>query len=230
MEEARIKRVGFVNARYVQGDGGYVSRIILNSKADSWIDLYRKVRIQGDRAASFEELWSLQPEEPGFVNPLHKNQQTGKLIPVPRKHQAYLKPYYFSGMNHLPADMPEELAPFVQHANSLHYGDFNELLVNWYADGNNHICMHADDLSQYAHHPTYGYVIYSLTLWEEIGEPRTFRIKPIGGGNDRIDIPLDDGLLMIMGGAMQEHYKHGVPQTKNETGRRINITLRQFRD
>jgi hypothetical protein len=47
MEEARIKRVGFVNARYVQGDGGYVSRIILNSKADSWIDLYRKVRIQG---------------------------------------------------------------------------------------------------------------------------------------------------------------------------------------
>jgi alkylated DNA repair dioxygenase AlkB len=151
--------------------------------------------------------------------------------PVPRKQQAYLKPYYFSGMNHQPVDMPQELAPFLQHANTaLPYGEFNELLVNWYADGDNHISMHSDDSSQRALHPKYGFVIYSLTLWEEIGDPRIFRIKPTGGGKDRIDIPLDDGLLVVMGGAMQEHYKHGIPQTKKETGRRININLRQFRD
>lgn len=67
-----------------------------------------------------------------------------------------------------------------------------------------------------------------IPYWEPIGIPRTFRIKPRSGGSDRLDIPLDHGLLVVMGGDMQSNYKHGVPAIKKETGRRINVTLRQF--
>jgi alkylated DNA repair dioxygenase AlkB len=102
--------------------------------------------------------------------------------------------------------------------------------VNWYADGKDHIGMHSDNPKQHVSDPQWGFAIYSLTLWEEIGIPRIFRIKPVNGGRDRLDLPLDNGLLVVMGGQMQEHFKHGVPATTKETGRRINITMRQFRE
>jgi len=242
MEKSQIKVVGFKNAALHPDESGNIVRIDFDSAqsalSKSWIDL---IHLSEDlfKENTFETLWNLQPEEPGFVMMPRKNPETGKMerakIPVPRKQQAYLKPYWFSGMQHNPEPMPEAFAPFLEHANSLEYcetdePEFNEMLVNWYADGNDNIGMHSDDPKQHVKGNKHGFLIYSLTLWEPIGIPRIFRIKPRSGGSDRIDIPLEDRLLVIMGGEMQDHYKHGVPATKKETGRRINITLRQFQD
>ena len=44
------------------------------------------------------------------------------------------------------------------------------------------------------------------------------------------DFHLADGDLLIMGGNMQQEYKHSVPPRKRLTGRRINLTIRAFVD
>lgn len=239
MEKSKIKQFGFDQAKFQESDG-LVTRIDLDK--NSWLTL---IKFTNDDLSEilgyeycdemFDELWKLQPKKPGTVMMPRKDPETGitrrMAIDVPRKQLGYLRPYHFSGINHKPAKVtPKPFLSFLDHANELGYGTFNEILVNWYADGSDYIGMHADSPNHHVRDPDHGFVVYSLTLWEEIGQPRLFRIKPIKGGRDRIDVPLEHGILVMMCGDMQKHYKHGVPAFKKKTGRRINITMRQFKE
>ena len=68
---------------------------------------------------------------------------------------------------------------------------------------------------------------------------RTFRIKPKKKTNDQkintdsLDIRLDHGLVLVMGGRCQREYTHQVvkisSKIQEETGDRINITFRCFK-
>ncbi len=221
MESQKISTMGFTDLSFVEKNGE-IQRVYLDDTLKSWIDLSRVPVLSSER---FEMLWNLQPEENGKIKIY------GKVIDVPRKQQAYMKPYWFSGMQHEALTLPKEFESFLELANSSKYAtthSFNEMLVNWYKDGNDYIGPHVDDPKQHIYDEQYGFVVYSLT-YHEPGNDRVFRIKPKSGGSDRIDIPLEDGLLVVMGGDMQNHYKHQVPKTSKKCGRRINITLRQFK-
>lgn len=103
------------------------------------------------------------------------------------------------------------------------FAPLNGCLQNWY-EPEDTIGLHADD--ERALVP--GSPIVALS-W---GATRRFLIKPIKGGR-RLDLELEDGDLLIMGGTMQQTHKHEIPvrrktKDKYEPGRRISWTFRNF--
>lgn len=80
----------------------------------------------------FNQLWHTHPEEHGTVMIF------GKLTPIPRWQRSYGKDYYFSGTVSKGFPVSDELKPYLDWVNGLGYGNFNEILVNWYSDGSNY--------------------------------------------------------------------------------------------
>lgn len=90
---------------------------------------------------NFDDLWRLHPEEYGTVS------YGGKVVRTPRWQQTYLKDYYFSGCVHKALPLPPQFQPFYDWADTIAYDNmkFNQVLVNWYANGNHYINRHADN-------------------------------------------------------------------------------------
>lgn len=97
---------------------------------------------------------------------------------------------------------------------------FNSALVNYYRDGHDSMGFHADDEPALGIHPT----IASLSL----GEERDFSVKQKQSGKTCVKMTLHHGSLLIMGGAMQAHYKHGINKSKRQLGPRVNLTFRRM--
>jgi len=229
-----ITQYGYDQSRESQTGPEHSVMMPLNSS--SYVELWYS---NAARKANFETLWSLKPEKRGVVR------MFGKETEVARWQQAYDRPYYFSGMTHDAVPLPKEFKPFLDELRASDYNDFcstgfNEVLVNWYEDGSDYIGPHSDDVRQLVKGPEGNTLIYSLTLQEGPGH-RIFRIKPKlpqkGSlpaelrkrlGRQRTDIQLKHGLVVMMGGQCQRDFKHQVPPTKKDVGRRINITIRCF--
>ena len=98
---------------------------------------------------------------------------------------------------------------------------YNGVVVNWYDGSTDSLGAHADSEKSLIS----GASIYSFSL----GAARTFRVHPgKGTGQSPRDFWLEGGDLVIMGGAMQEEFKHSIPASKKYQGRRINLTIRAF--
>lgn len=112
---------------------------------------------------------------------------------------------------------------------------YNFILVNYYADGNDSISYHSDDERFLGEHPA----IASLSL----GAVRDFCLKPkdapVANGDQQKDkskpgervikIPLESGDMVLMRGLTQSRWLHAVPKRKGDMGKsgRINITFRR---
>ena len=94
---------------------------------------------------------------------------------------------------------------------------FNFVLVNRYRNGDDRLGWHADDEADLGLEP----VVASLSL----GAPRTFRVRPKGGGAS-VSRMLDHGSLVLMWGRSQHDYRHAVPPTRRPVGERLNLTFR----
>lgn len=97
-------------------------------------------------------------------------------------------------------------------------GRYNYCLLNRYRTGQDSMGMHADN------EPEMGNVIGSLSL----GATRIFRIRHNKTKETR-SFPVGNGTLIIMGGAMQEFWKHEIPKTIEKVGERINLTFREIK-
>jgi len=185
---------------------------------NSWYEFHQIVpeEIQMD-ALMFEHIWNLHPEDYGTVKIY------GKDIKTPRWQQTYGKDYKFSGINHeaLPITDPylQKLNEWVNNNSGLL---FNQLLINWYQDGNHYIGKHSDNEKQLVPNSP----IYSFSF----GQNRDFRIISKDNSLKPIKINLPSNSLIIMGGEMQTHFYHEVPKRalSNCPNRRINITFRLF--
>ena len=93
----------------------------------------------------------------------------GKLIKTPRWQQTYGRSYNFSGVNHQALDIPEIIVPYLNFVNSLGYGEFNQILINWYENGLHYIGPHSDDTTQLKTNSA----IVSIS----IGSERLFRFR-----------------------------------------------------
>jgi alkylated DNA repair dioxygenase AlkB len=184
----------------------------------SWVDsLWLPIEL----APRFNELWDEHPAV--FARVI----VYGIEHPTPRWSQSYGRAYIYSGVKHEALPIPSNLAPLVQWANGLGYpGSFNQVMVNWYESGLHYIGKHSDSEAQLIP----GLPIVSISL----GAERKFRIRDKQTGAIVSDIPLPNLRVLVMGGAMQREFTHEVPKmtgrTAGTTGRRINITFRQFRD
>jgi alkylated DNA repair dioxygenase AlkB len=190
---------------------------VIQLDTECWIE---QGQLPNTLSYSFDRLWSIHPEEYGEVRYM------GKVIKTPRWQQSYLRSYNFSGMKHNALPLPTELEPFYAWANQLIPNTtFNQVLVNWYANGNHYIGAHSDGEKQLVEHSP----VISISL----GQERVFRVRKKINLEDILDIPMPHNSYLIMCGKMQSKYLHEVPKVSGSKGdnmkKRINITFRVFK-
>lgn len=96
---------------------------------------------------------------------------------------------------------------------------FNSVLLNYYRNGRDSMGMHSDDEPELGPEP----VIASLSF----GATRNFILKHKRSG-ERLSLPLSDGSLLLMAGATQRNWLHGVNKSTKATGPRVNLTFRKI--
>jgi alkylated DNA repair dioxygenase AlkB len=128
-------------------------------------------------------------------------------------------PYRYSGQTLEPRAFPPALAALRTRVSELCEVEFNHALVNRYRDGNDSMGLHADAEPELGPNP----VVASLSL----GSVRRFVIRHKRNREDRRELELCHGSLLVMGGTMQHHYRHGLPRTTKQVGERINVTFRR---
>jgi alkylated DNA repair dioxygenase AlkB len=99
---------------------------------------------------------------------------------------------------------------------------FNAVLLNLYRDGRDSMGLHSDDELELGRDPT----IASVSL----GVGRRFVLVPKRKSARRegaYELELVHGSLLVMAGACQHQYRHGVPKQPLIRGERINLTFRR---
>lgn len=165
----------------------------------------------------FESLWCLHPVDrgTGYI--------FGKKVEFPRWQQSFGQSYYFTGMTHKAREIEHPYLIKLLHYVNIHSSQkYNQILINWYQDGNDYIGPHSDDESQLV----YGSSIYSFSF----GQERDFIVHSKEDKYRQV-VPMPNNSLIIMSGDIQKHYKHSVPKrtVKKCSKRRINITCRLFK-
>lgn len=97
---------------------------------------------------------------------------------------------------------------------------FNSCLLNYYPSGADGMGYHADNEKELGHQP----IIASLSL----GATRkfVFKHKKI---QDKVELYLESGQLVVMHGDTQTFWKHTITKTKTVSAGRISLTFRQMK-
>ena len=94
---------------------------------------------------------------------------------------------------------------------SARYGiRLDRVSAGWYRDGNDSVAFHGDRIAREREH--------ALVATISLGSPRRFLIRPKAGGESRA-FSLGHGDLVVMGGACQRTWEHGVPKSSATDGR-----------
>jgi alkylated DNA repair dioxygenase AlkB len=89
--------------------------------------------------------------------------------------------------------------------------------MNLYRDGSDSVAWHRDRIPPDVVHP--------LVALVSLGEPRTFLLRPHGGG-ESIAFRLGQGDLLVTGGQTQRRFEHSVPKVRR-SGARMSLAFRQ---
>jgi alkylated DNA repair dioxygenase AlkB len=127
--------------------------------------------------------------------------------------------YRYSGTLNIPHPWPEALSELRTRVTDVAGVAFNSVLCNLYRSGTDSMGMHSDSERELGPNP----IIASLSL----GAVRRFQLRHRKRRGVGLDIDLPDGSLLLMRGALQHHYRHGVPKQPNVEGERMNLTFRR---
>lgn len=94
--------------------------------------------------------------------------------------------------------------------------DFTTGGLNLYRDGRDSVAWHGDRIPKEVVDPVVGIV--------SLGHPRTFRLRPKGGGRS-VPIVVENGDLIVTGGTTQRTWEHAILKTAS-AGPRISVTFR----
>ncbi|SFU45788.1 alpha-ketoglutarate-dependent dioxygenase AlkB family protein [Pseudoduganella namucuonensis] len=94
---------------------------------------------------------------------------------------------------------------------------FNSVLLNHYRDERDSMGFHSDDEKELGPNPAIASVSF--------GEARTFILKHKRQPKT-VKIDLGDGSLLLMAGALQHNWRHGINKEKVARGPRVNLTFR----
>lgn len=147
----------------------------------------------------------------------------GKAVLIPRQQVWMGDPhcsYKYSGVLFEPEPWHPLVWQLTDRVNQLCQTRFNSVLLNWYADGQQHMGWHSDDEAELGQDPQ----IASLSL----GQPRFFDLKHKTCGT-QLKLELGHGSLLLMAGQCQQHWQHRVPKMAAATEGRINLTFREIK-
>ena len=97
---------------------------------------------------------------------------------------------------------------------------FESVRLAWYRDGRDSVAMHGDRIGRR--------IADTVVAILSLGAPRRFLLKPAAGGRS-LRFDLGSGDLLVMGGACQRTWRHGIPKVRS-AGPRISIQLRERRE
>jgi alkylated DNA repair dioxygenase AlkB len=148
----------------------------------------------------------------------------GRTYPQPRLIAWYGdagKNYTYSGINLSPLPWTQALLHIKSRVEACAGTDFNSVLLNYYRDHRDSMGMHSDDEPELGERP----IVASLSL----GEERTFILKH---KRDKalkpVHLKLASGSLLLMKGATQRYWKHGIDKETHPCGPRVNLTFRRI--
>jgi alpha-ketoglutarate-dependent dioxygenase alkB family protein 2 len=191
----------------------------------------------------FEEKIIYNTEEESMVR-IH-----GKYIKIPRKQVAYGKTgteYNFSG-NKVKArsydnddEISKEIKKMINNLNMNLGRQFNFVLINRYADGNQYIGPHSDDEKDLINDYTIAGI--SLGCERNIIFTKDYKIKKQfnstsitkwfnnkNDDNDEYSLKLENGSLFIMYQPTNKKWKHSIPKVSNCNKIRISLTFREMK-
>jgi alkylated DNA repair dioxygenase AlkB len=129
------------------------------------------------------------------------------------------RPYRYSGQTLEPRPLSPPVRALMDGVNAFASTTFNHVLLNRYRHGLDSMGLHADDEPELGPDP----VVATLSL----GATRRMRLvprRPRDGEPHAVD--LDNGSLLIMRGACQLRFRHGIPRQPAVTDERVSLTFR----
>lgn len=144
----------------------------------------------------------------------------GRWVRVPRQMAWYGDAgtcYRYSAVDHHPLPWTPCLLMLKQRLEDYCGRKFNSVLANHYRTGQDSMGWHSDDEPELGREPW----IASLSF----GAERCFRLRHRHRA-ENYAIPLGNGSLLLMGGTLQQDYRHCVPKTRATVAGRINLTFR----
>lgn len=144
----------------------------------------------------------------------------GKQHLQPRLTAAYGDaPYTYSGLTIHPLPWTPLLLSIKAAVEDACTCTFNSVLLNYYRDERDSMGMHSDDERELGRNPAVASVSFGAT--------RTFILRH-KASKQTIRLDLIDGCLLLMAGALQHHWQHGINKLTKSTGARINLTFRSI--
>ncbi len=148
----------------------------------------------------------------------------GKTHPQPRLVAWYGDPgaiYTYSGMRMAPAPWTPLLEELKERVEAKCGAAFNSVLLNYYRGERDSMGLHADDEPELGPEP----IIASLSL----GEERRFFFRHKRDKTQQgLSLRLPSGSLLLMRGATQANWKHGISKQTRPCGPRVNLTFRRI--
>jgi alkylated DNA repair dioxygenase AlkB len=129
--------------------------------------------------------------------------------------------YEYSGLELAPLPWTPRLLAIRASVERAAGSPFNSVLLNYYRNERDSMGMHSDDEPELGAEP----VIASLSL----GETRTLVFRHRSDRSLKsFRIELGDGSLLLMRGATQRNWKHGIAKERRPCGARVNLTFRRI--
>lgn len=147
----------------------------------------------------------------------------GKPVMQPRRTALYGDDgltYRYSGRTMRPMPWTPTLLLLKRIAEHYANEQFTTVLLNLYRNGQDSMGWHRDNERELGPEP----VIASISL----GATRMFQCKHRTDPTQRLSLPLHHASVLVMKGAMQEHWYHQVPKERGVTEPRINLTFRRI--
>ena len=151
----------------------------------------------------------------------------GREIATPRLTSWHGDPharYRYSGRTFAPTPWTPTLARVRDRLVDALGVRFDGVLANWYRDGNDAMGWHSDDEAELGPAAPHDVLVASVSL----GTPRRFVLRD-KHGDERIELALGGGDLLVMGGSTQRFYRHSVPRERGARAPRLNLTFRLVR-
>lgn len=145
----------------------------------------------------------------------------GKVYPQPRLTALFGnegKSYSYSNITMHPHKWSPLLMSIKEKVEKTTEAIYSTVLLNYYRDGKDSNGWHVDNEKELGTNP----IIASLSF----GAERMFQLKHNAIPNQKINIPLAHGSLLVMKGTTQHFWKHQIPKTTKPIDPRINLTFR----
>jgi alkylated DNA repair dioxygenase AlkB len=209
--------------------GPRASKTRIELAAGAFCDLYRGFLAPAAARRAMEALRAEVPWERRAIELYGRKVLQPRLVAFVGDATAV---YTYSRTRHLPAPWTPTLAELRGQVERATGARFNSVLCNLYRDGQDSMGMHSDAEPELGPNP----VVASLSL----GATRRFCLRQVliargparfdrdkrGAAHWNLDLALEAGSLLVMGGTIQHVYRHGVPRQPAVSDARINLTFR----